>query len=194
MKKKKFFILAAVIFTALVFIFASASANAEKMQEISALDLSAKPQDIDSRGIVKPDLNFGKFPLYFIFNKGQVNKEAKFYAKASRYTLWLTKEGLVFDSFKKVKVEVEEGKEGHTCPSGTPLKRGVFTRHSRTGSWSVMFQGLFSWMPTRIPGWFPLKRQNTGSIILSGMINPNGTAMFQPHRRYCIKTFIKISI
>jgi hypothetical protein len=32
-----------------------------------------------------------------------VNKKAWFYAKASRYTLWLTKEGLVFDSFKKVK-------------------------------------------------------------------------------------------
>jgi hypothetical protein len=111
MKKKKFFILAAVIFTALVFFSASASVDAEKMQEINALDLSIKPQDINSSGAVKPDLNFGKFPLYFIFNKGQVNEKAKFYAKASRYTLWLTKEGLVFDSFKKVKVEVEEGRQ-----------------------------------------------------------------------------------
>ncbi len=111
MKKKKFFILAAVIFTALVLFSASASVDAEKMQEINALDLTVKPQDIDSRGTVKPDLNFGKFLLYFIFNKGQVNEKAKFYAKASRYTLWLTKEGLVFDSFKKLKVEVEMGKQ-----------------------------------------------------------------------------------
>jgi hypothetical protein len=49
--------------------------------------------------MVKPDLNFGKFPLYFIANNGQVDKRAKFYAKASRYTLWLTRKGLVFDSF-----------------------------------------------------------------------------------------------
>ncbi|MCP4154459.1 MAG: hypothetical protein GY757_42435, partial [bacterium] len=50
---------------------------------------------------VKPDINFGEIPLYFITNKGQVNKQAKFYAKASRYTLWLTKEGLIFDSSNK---------------------------------------------------------------------------------------------
>jgi hypothetical protein len=123
MKVKRCFVLIAVIITALCLISASASVNAEKMQEINALDLSVKPQDINPRGTVKPDLNFGKFPLYFIFNKGQVNEKAKFYAKASRYTLWLTKEGLVFDSFKKfkVKVEVEEGKETtHPAPSGHP--------------------------------------------------------------------------
>ncbi|MCK4765180.1 MAG: SBBP repeat-containing protein [Candidatus Aminicenantes bacterium] len=50
---------------------------------------------------VKPDLNFGKFPLYFFQNKGQVKEKAKFYAKTSRYTLWLTKEGLVFDSVRR---------------------------------------------------------------------------------------------
>lgn len=47
---------------------------------------------------VKCDLNFGNFPLYFTANIGQVNQKARFYAKASRYTLWLTKKGLVFDS------------------------------------------------------------------------------------------------
>jgi hypothetical protein len=49
---------------------------------------------------INPD--FGKVPLYFIPNKGQVNEGAKFYAKTSRYTLWMTKEGLVFDSIRKV--------------------------------------------------------------------------------------------
>ncbi|MGD2085937.1 MAG: hypothetical protein PVH61_07120 [Candidatus Aminicenantes bacterium] len=119
MKKKKFFILAAVIFTALVFISASASVDADEMQNIKALDLSVKPQEINSSGTVKPDLNFGKFPLYFIFNKGQVDEKAKFYAKASRYTLWLTKEGLVFDSTRKVEVETT-----HPAPSGHPSQEG----------------------------------------------------------------------
>jgi hypothetical protein len=50
------------------------------------------------QGQIKPHLNFGKLPLYFIANKGQVNKKAVFYAKTARYTLWLTKDGLVFDS------------------------------------------------------------------------------------------------
>ena len=45
-------------------------------------------------------VNFGKIPLYFIHNKGQVDKKALFYAKTPGYTLWVTKEGLVFDSTK----------------------------------------------------------------------------------------------
>ena len=48
---------------------------------------------------VVPD--FGKVPLYFIPNQGQVDERALYYAKASRYTLWLTKGGLIFDSIKR---------------------------------------------------------------------------------------------
>ena len=82
---------------------------------------------------MRPDLNFGKFPLYFISNKGQVDKKARFYAKASRYTLWLTKEGLVFDSVKPSQVEAEvKGEEKspyspHSphSPHSTKLERDV---------------------------------------------------------------------
>ena len=73
---------------------------------------------------VKPDIEFGKIPLYFVSNQGQVNKQAKFYAKAARCTLWMTKEGLVFDSFKKVEAEVEEGTGRHTPPFGHPSQEG----------------------------------------------------------------------
>jgi len=45
---------------------------------------------------------YGKIPLYFIPNEGQVNENVLFYAKASRYNLWITKEGLVFDSTRKI--------------------------------------------------------------------------------------------
>lgn len=41
--------------------------------------------------------DFGNIPLYFIPNEGQVDARARFYAKTSRYTLWMTHEGLVFD-------------------------------------------------------------------------------------------------
>jgi len=43
------------------------------------------------------DLDFGKIPLYFIPNRGQVSDEVLFYARTSRYMLWVTREELVFD-------------------------------------------------------------------------------------------------
>ncbi len=42
--------------------------------------------------------NFGEVPLSFIPNRGQVDERTLFYAVTSRYTLWMTKEGLVFDA------------------------------------------------------------------------------------------------
>jgi hypothetical protein len=110
-------ILFPIIIGGFLFISASVFNVGKEMRDIKKLDLSVKTQDMQPRATVKPDLNFGKFPLYFIANKGQVNKKAKYYAKASRYTLWLTGEGLVFDSVKKVKVEAETT---HPASSGHP--------------------------------------------------------------------------
>lgn len=42
-----------------------------------------------------------RVPLHFIANGGQVNEQAVFYARASNYTLWLTKKGMVFDCISK---------------------------------------------------------------------------------------------
>ncbi len=79
--------------------------------------------------------NFGKVPLYFIPNKGQVNEKAKFYAKTSRYTLWMTKEGLVFDSIKTHSAESrEQGEKRKTVlnnkrlshsPHSTKIERDI---------------------------------------------------------------------
>jgi hypothetical protein len=41
--------------------------------------------------------NSGDIPLYFIPNKGQADARAQYIARTPRYTLWLTREGLVFD-------------------------------------------------------------------------------------------------
>lgn len=40
----------------------------------------------------------GNTKLYFIPNKGQVDEKALYYAKTDKYTLWLTKEGFIFDN------------------------------------------------------------------------------------------------
>jgi hypothetical protein len=97
----------------MVLLFISGSENQMKVVEISKLRNNSKDIHTAESGKVNLDLDFGKFPLYFIFNKGQVNQKAQFYAKASRYTLWLTKEGLVFDSVKKKPVKAEAKEKFH---------------------------------------------------------------------------------
>jgi hypothetical protein len=95
---------------------------------IGLLVLSTAGKDIKTQDVKNPGLNVkqghppvtthlqtipdpGDSHLYFIPNQGQVNNKAIFYAKTTKYILWLTKEGLVFDSVKKVKVEAEAKEE-----------------------------------------------------------------------------------
>jgi len=81
-------------------------------QVIKARKLSKTP---------KINIDYGKIPLYFIPNKGQVDGNALFYAKTSQYILWMTKEGLVFDSVKKTgkETQIQKSKmdfENHQTP------------------------------------------------------------------------------
>jgi hypothetical protein len=96
-KKMKRYVILAII-SGIWLLLAIAPGKGEQVQLVQQV------QDVPSAGIYKealrPDINFGKIPLYFVANQGQVNEKALFYAKASRYTLWLKKEGLVFDSMK----------------------------------------------------------------------------------------------
>ena len=102
MKKHILLIYGILVFVGLSAIPGSVSIGSDTVQNIKPVVQGMKLRDSQARqGTVQVDPDFGKFPLYFITNKGQVDKKARFYAKASRYTLWLTKEGLVFDSVKK---------------------------------------------------------------------------------------------
>ncbi|MFC2157746.1 SBBP repeat-containing protein [Acidobacteriota bacterium] len=78
--------------------------------------IDAQSLDINATSEVSPQIDFANIPLYFIQNKGQVKKEAHFYAKASRYTLWLTKGELVFDSsrYKDEEDRAQGEKKGKT--------------------------------------------------------------------------------
>jgi hypothetical protein len=70
---------------------------------VSAAPLKQNPGIVKSSPIAMThDINFQELPLDFIVNKGQVDKKAAFYARTSFYTLWVTAEGLVFDSMEKV--------------------------------------------------------------------------------------------
>jgi hypothetical protein len=62
---------------------------------------------------------FGRLPLAFIENQGQVDAQAKFYLRAGGQTLWLTREGIIFDLLRTTGVE---GRSAST--SGPPLPAG----------------------------------------------------------------------
>ena len=109
---KKIFSLFAVLF------FSCFSSAHGIILETSVPGLTAEALN-DQRtdpGTSKLDINFAEIPLYFIANEGQVDDTAEFYAKASRYTLWLTKKGMVFDALRDI-----GGK-----------KPGMNNRHTRT--------------------------------------------------------------
>jgi len=119
--KRKRIVFITMVLVGLMFVFASESG--QKLVDIKNIpNLESNEKQNDGPNLatfggqgVKPDINFGKIPLYFITNNGQVNGKAKFYAKASRYNLWMTKRGLVFDSFCKVEVEAKV-EEKHPAP------------------------------------------------------------------------------
>lgn len=54
--------------------------------------------------------DFGRIPLYFIPNTGQFKEGALFHADTSLYTLWLTREGLIFDRMKRVRIDTDDGR------------------------------------------------------------------------------------
>jgi len=56
---------------------------------------------------IEPD--FGRIPLYFIPNLGQVDQNVRFYARTALYTLWITNDGLIFDN--KGRIESDAGEE-----------------------------------------------------------------------------------
>jgi len=74
--------------------------------------------------------DFGGIPLYFIPNRGQVDPKALYYAKAQNYTLWLTKDELIFDHSV---MECKEKPETHIKPKKDlekiRLKRNVSRLH-----------------------------------------------------------------
>jgi hypothetical protein len=98
---KKSLTLFFVVLMGLIFTFASLSVSGGKEQGIKCLHSTVKAPDVKSSAVAKRGPEFRKIPLYFIPNRGQVNEKARFYAKTPRYTLWMTKEGLVFDSIRK---------------------------------------------------------------------------------------------
>jgi hypothetical protein len=97
---KRFLIFCTVVWLGLFIV-----ASAVMMQDDEHSQVRIGGGDVKSSlaRTLKRSPGYGDIPLYFIPNRGQVHKKALFYARASGYTLWLTTEGLVFDSIKQEK-------------------------------------------------------------------------------------------
>lgn len=72
---------------------------------------------------VKPD--FGKIPLYFIPNKGQIDHKVFYYARTPRFTLWITKEGLIFDEVKKERQPEDQKNILNKLDASSKFKRDI---------------------------------------------------------------------
>jgi len=96
------------LFVLLIFLSIQGSTSLEQKNQIQSNQAQLKSKDSSQNLNLSPD--FGKIPLYFIPNRGQVDETALFYARTSRYTLWLTEEGLVFDSTRRTKKESTNSK------------------------------------------------------------------------------------
>jgi hypothetical protein len=108
---KRLWVLCLIFVLGLTVILTATSASSTSTASGDRVKSSKKPfatvkmTGVPSAAQINRDYDFGKIPLYFIPNKGQVNKKAVFYAKTSRYTLWMTTEALVFDRIGRSKAE-----------------------------------------------------------------------------------------
>ncbi len=101
---KKISIILFLVFLCFLFLFYSNAKNISKNS--SNVKNLIKTGNINLKSAY--NVSFGNIPLYFIQNRGQFNKKALFYARTSKYFIWITKKGLIFDSVRKNKEENEE--------------------------------------------------------------------------------------
>jgi hypothetical protein len=126
---KQLFVFCLIVGLGLCFI----AASGDWVQDVNLYPVTVKETLANPASkMVKRDLDFGNIPLYFIPNQGQVDGKARFYARTSRYMLWMTKQGLVFDSIRKVEAtdpalsrgQGHLSQEKHTPPFGHPSQEG----------------------------------------------------------------------
>jgi hypothetical protein len=98
------------------------SKSLEQDHQVQTQRIQVAKEKIFPKPETSPD--FARVPLYFIPNQGQVEEKGLYYAKASRYTLWITKEGLVFDRARKTGPESHGEKGGMRLPRDFSPEKG----------------------------------------------------------------------
>ena len=87
---------------------------------------------------------YGKLPLYFIENKGQLDPRVRFYVKTSGQTLYFTDEGIVFDllRWEKKAGKGREGAEKGRQTRGVKTERLVFNLEFENVGEGILIEGL----------------------------------------------------
>jgi alpha-tubulin suppressor-like RCC1 family protein len=80
-----------------------------------------------SPGAAKPVLaqDFGRLPLYFIENRGQVDKRVKYYSRGSGHTTFFTNDGLVLSLARSEAETAEAARQSGPSRRGKFLDRGL---------------------------------------------------------------------
>ncbi len=79
-------------------------------------------------------MNFGRMPLYFIPNKGQINGPAAFYVQGKDKTLYFCDEGVTFVLMEKAKMDSKKDRPDRWTRA---LKEMTFENEKPTRSWTV---------------------------------------------------------
>ena len=106
-----------------------------------AVSGAAAPGKADKESILEA---YGKLPLYFIENKGQLDPRVRFYVKTSGQTLYFTDEGIVFDLLRggKETGKATKGEKNDRQPSRGETERLVFNLMFENAQEGVLIEGL----------------------------------------------------
>ncbi|MEE8574589.1 MAG: SBBP repeat-containing protein, partial [Thermodesulfobacteriota bacterium] len=86
-----------------------AATSADKKAELKSEIKPDLKKDVDPAAKAKVTKAYGKLPLYFIKNDGQVDAKVEYYVKGAGYTIYFTHEGVYFSLYKTAKPEERPG-------------------------------------------------------------------------------------
>jgi len=111
---------------------------------VPALSEADVPDNMNQEGILN---SYGRLPLYFIENTGQLDPKVRFHVKTAGETLYFTDEGIVFDFFRHKKTgekanRKEIGKPGTDLQARGETERLVFTLGFDSPRGKIVPEGL----------------------------------------------------
>jgi len=62
----------------------------------SADQAAAPPSSLNPRTKIQVDDAYGRLPLHFMENQGQVDRRVRYYTRSGRHAIWFTSEGICF--------------------------------------------------------------------------------------------------
>ncbi|MEE8574950.1 MAG: SBBP repeat-containing protein, partial [Thermodesulfobacteriota bacterium] len=103
--------------------------SAAIMVELKSEIKPDRKKDVDPAANAKETKAYGKLPLYFIKNDGQVDEKVEYYVKGAGgggYTIYFTHEGVFFSLYQTEKPELKPGELKDAAPEKTEITKSEF--------------------------------------------------------------------